>query len=282
LVPEAVAVFEENRPRPLEDEMGYSAIMFSIENGIARISLNRPDARNALNAELVAELTDAIGRIAASTEVKAVVITGEGQTFCSGVDLKFLQQSLAAHGGAPSGFGDKFSHMLFALQGISVPTIAVVEGYACAGGLEMMLSCDMAIASDDALLGDRHMKQDIVGQHSMWQLPHRIGLQKAMELAVTGRLLTGKEAESYGLVLRSVPQERLEAEVEALLAQLRDKSLPALKLAKRMLQGASVIALEEEALEYIRAERNRDTGAWADMQQGIDAFADKRKTEFRQ
>jgi enoyl-CoA hydratase/carnithine racemase len=256
--------------------MGYSSIKFSTEDQIARITLNRPEARNAVTPEVIADLMKAAEEIGDSPDIKALVITGEGESFCAGGDLKYLQQAMASDMNAAIEFGEKFRAAVTALAAIPVPTIAIVNGFTCAGGLELMLAFDMAIAAEDAQIGDQHLNRGMIGGPVMWQLPNRIGLQKAMELVSTGKRLTGKEAESYGLVLRAVPRDRLEDEVEGLLAHYRSKSQGVLKLAKKVLREAPAIRDEQEALKYIVAEWGKYAAAAVEMREGVDAFVEKR------
>jgi len=234
-----------------------NAVKFSIEDQVAWLTLNRPQTRNAINGEVLDELMRVTGEIAASSEVKAVVLSGEGEAFSAGADLKFLQQAMATDMKAAVEFGDRFCAAVMALTEVPVPTIAMVNGLALAGGIELMLACDIAIAAEDTRIGDQHTNIDVIGVPSMWQLPRRLGFQRAMELVATGKWLSGKEAEGCGLVLRAVPSDRLGEEVEALLAQLRPKSQGVLRLAKKVLRQTIDMPDEREALKRISAELNR-------------------------
>ncbi|MFC1943993.1 enoyl-CoA hydratase/isomerase family protein [Chloroflexota bacterium] len=237
--------------------MADNAVKFSIEDQVAWITLNRPQVRNAINGEVLDGLMRATGEIAASSEIKAMVLSGEGEAFSAGADLKFLYEAMATDMKSAQEFGDRFCATVMALTEVPVPTIAMVNGLALAGGIELMLACDIAIAAEEAKIGDQHTNIDVIGVPSMWQLPRRLGLQRAMELVVTGKHLSGKEAEGCGLVLRAVPRERLGEELEALLGQLRHKSQPLLKLAKRVLRNTIDMSDERAALHYIRTESGR-------------------------
>ena len=257
--------------------MGYSFIKLSRENQVGKIILNRPEAHNAIDPDLLSELTQATGELRDSPDIKALVMTGEGEAFCSGTDLKFLKKAMAGDQSQLREFGRNFSAALISLDEFPVPTIAVVNGFAFAGGIELMLTFDMIIAAEDAKIGDQHMNRGTIGGPVMWQLPHRIGLQKAMELVFTGKWLSGREAEKYGLVLRAVPKEKLEEEVESILVQLRNKSLPMLKLAKTILRQTSVIPNLPEALKFATAEWNKQQAAQTGLKQGIERFVDERE-----
>jgi enoyl-CoA hydratase len=250
--------------------MGYSFIKLSREDQVGKITLNRPEAHNAINPELLADLTQAIGELRDSPDIKAVVVTGEGEAFCSGTDLKFLQKAMAHDMSQVFEFGQRFAKMVEDLDEFPVPTIAMVNGFTFAGGIELMLSFDMIIAAEDAQIGDQHMNRGTIGGPVMWQLPHRIGLQKAMEVVLTGKWLSGKEAERYGIVLRAVPRERLEAEVADILAQLRNKSLP------------SVMTSLTEAVRYVTVEWGQHQAPQAGLKQGVAHFVDERETRPKQ
>lgn len=258
--------------------MQRTSTRLSIGNGVATLMLDRPTARNSFNMELATEMLASIKEIADSPDVKVVVIMGNGHTFSAGVDIKFLQHSLSS--GQPEAahkLGELFNQTVVDVGHLAIPTIAVVQGHAVGGGFELMLACDMVLAAENATIGDGHMKQNIVGHLSLWQMPRAIGLQRAVELGLTGRLLSGKEAQEYGLVLRSVPEEKLPEELERLVSQFRDKSLPALKLAKRMIRGALGMPSVEGALQYIEEEKDKDAAAWKDMEAGMKSFVDKGK-----
>jgi enoyl-CoA hydratase/carnithine racemase len=258
--------------------MGYSFIKLSRENQVGRIILNRPEAHNAINPELLAELTQAIRELRDSSDIKAVVVTGEGEAFCSGTDLKFLQKAMTGDMGLVFEFGRNFGTMVATLDEFPVPTIAMVNGFTFAGGIELMLACDMIIAAEDAKIGDQHMNRGTIGGPVMWQLPQRIGLQKAMEVVLTGKWLSGKEAERYGIVLRAVPRGRLEEELEAILAQLRNKSLSMLKLAKKVLRQASLMPNLTEAIKYVTAEWSEHQAPQTGLRQGVAHFVEQRET----
>ena len=193
--------------------MEYDTIRLSTEGPVATLTLNRPDALNAVSPRMVEELTHAVSEVEARGEVKALVIR----------DYPRL-----------AGFIEKVNAFLFRLENLPLPTIAVVQGYALAGGLELMLACDMVIASEDARIGDQHANYGLApGGGSTQRLPRKVGVQRAMEILLTGRWLSGKEAEGCGLVLRAVPAAQLEEELEKLLSGLRDKSRAGLACIKR-------------------------------------------------
>jgi len=259
--------------------MAYKTIRLEEKDRVARITLNRPEALNALSPELLEELEGALAEIRANPNLKAVVVTGEGRAFSAGADLKFIQSAFADISQFMT-YLQRFNRVMLALTELPIPTVAMVNGFAFAGGIELLLSCDMAIAAEDARIGDQHMNFGLVGGPVMWQLPNRIGYQRAMELVCSGKWLSGKEAAEYGIVLRAVPKDKLEAEVEALVNQLRNKSLPGLKVAKQVLRG-TVALPEREALEFIAANTTRYMALAEEPKEGVKAFVEKRQPVFK-
>ncbi|MCI0824169.1 MAG: enoyl-CoA hydratase/isomerase family protein [Chloroflexi bacterium] len=259
--------------------MEYTNIKLDKENAVATIRLNRPDALNALSPDLLDELSDAVSAVAEDQAIKAMVVRGEGRAFCAGADLTFFDTAF----GNPDEFSrylKRFNSCLFQLEELPVPVIAVVHGFALAGGLELMLACDLALAADDARIGDQHINFGLIpGGGSTQRLPRRIGMQRAMELLTTGRWLSGSEAAEWGLVLRAVAADDLDKELEALLAPLRIKSRPGLGWIKsvarrgRELPLVDGIALESQAfVQYMTTSDH--------PKQGIQAFKEKRQPEF--
>ena len=201
--------------------MEYQTVKLSVDGPAATVTLNRP---NALNPQLVEEMGQALDRVEGNEGLKALVIRGKGRAFCAGADLLFLEQAI---NDPPllKGYLQRLNDMLFRLEELSVPVIALVHGYCLAGGLELMLACDMTIAAADTRIGDQHANFGLMpGGRSTQHFPRKLGRQWAMELMLTGRRLSGAEAAQRGLVLRAPPPSCLESELESLLAELRDKS----------------------------------------------------------
>jgi enoyl-CoA hydratase/carnithine racemase len=257
----------------------YTNIKLERENRAATIRLNRPDALNALSMELLEEFSHAVCSIEQDESLKALVIRGEGRAFCAGADLMFFDSShedLARL----NPYVQRLNGCLFQLEELPIPTIAVVHGFALAGGLELALACDLAIAAANARLGDQHANFGLIpGGGSTQRLPRRIGMQRAMELLTTGRWLSGAEAADWGLVLRAVPADALDEELEKLLASLRDKSRTGLGWIKSITQRGKDLPLKDGvALEGSAFVQYFATSShpW----EGIKVFKEKRKPEF--
>ena len=259
--------------------MEYSNITLSAGDRVATVRLNRPDALNALNPQLLAELAHAAAAVAADQSVKALVVRGEGRGFCAGADLRYFDQVFADLALLPEYVRD-LNGALFALESLPIPTIALVHGYALAGGLELMMACDMAIVAEDARIGDQHANFGLIpGGGSTQRLPRRVGMPRAMELLTTGRWLSGTEAVAWGLALRAAPAELLEAELETLLAGLRAKSRVGLGLMKSLARSSQDLPLRDGvALEGATFTHLFATSPHP--REGIRAFLEKRQPEF--
>ncbi len=259
--------------------MEYTNIKLEKENRVATIRLNRPDALNALSPEVLAELSFGVAEAGNDESIKVLVIRGEGRAFCAGADLTYFQTTIEEPALMP-GYLAQINDTLCQIEGLPIPVIAVVHGFALAGGLELMMACDMALVADDARIGDQHVNVGLMpGGGSTQRLPRRVGLQRAMELLTTGRWLSGAEAAEWGLALRSVPAEGLDEELEKLLEPLRTKSREGLSLIKSVTlrgMGLSIddgVALESHAfVQYMTTSPH--------PAQGIKAFKEKRQPEF--
>jgi enoyl-CoA hydratase/carnithine racemase len=257
----------------------YTNIKLEKDNAAATIRLNRPDALNALSMELLEEFSHAVSNIGQDESIKALVIRGEGRAFCAGADLLFFD-SVREDLARLNPYVQRLNGCLFQLEELPIPTIALVHGFALAGGLELVLACDMAIAAANARLGDQHANFGLIpGGGSTQRLPRRIGMQRAMELLTTGRWLSGAEAADWGLVLRAVPADTLNEELEKLLASLRGKSRTGLGWTKSVTQRGKDLPLKDGvALEGSAFVQYFATSShpW----EGIKAFKEKRQPEF--
>ncbi len=259
--------------------MEYSNIKLEIFDSVATIILNRPDALNALSMELLREFSQAVAAAGADETVKALVIRGEGRAFCAGADLLFFDTVFEDISRLPP-YVQLLNQCLFQLEDLPVPTIAMIHGFALAGGLELALACDMALAADDARIGDQHANFGLIpGGGSTQRLPRRIGMQRAFELLTTGRWLAGTEAAEWGLVLRAAPLDSLEAELETLLSQLRGKSRTGLGWIKNITRQGNDLpqsaGIAQEGMAFVQY-----FATSPHPREGIRAFKEKRQPSF--
>jgi enoyl-CoA hydratase len=253
---------------------GHSTVQYVHRDSIAYITLNRPEAMNALNHALIADLDHALDRVRDDETVKAAVITGAGErAFCAGADLKQLHgENMMQDAGRHLRFTAKLRDLFVKVTLTPVPVIAVIRGYALAGGLELALSCDLILCSDDAQIGDEHANRFLIaGAGGTQRLPRKIGMPRALELLFTGRRLTGPEAVAYGLALRSYPPAELDAAVQELVASLRGKSRTGLGLTKEVVRRGHELPLRE-ALDLERLTVQEYFSCYPDAAGGVSAF----------
>ena len=259
--------------------MGYKAILVEKKGGIAKITLNRPDAMNGLDDQMLLDMEAALIDFESDGAVRVVVVTGAGRAFCAGADLKY-QKTIIGHVDRVWAFTRKAQQVMNMFEQLSKPVIAAVNGYAVAGGLEIMMCCDLAIAADSAKLGDGHANYGVVpGGGSSQRLPRTIGVKKAKELLYTGGFVQGQEAVDIGLVNKVVPADKLDEAVIEMASKISDKAPLALKAVKNLVnQGLQTDLYTGLELECQANVLNTTT---EDYNEGLAAFKEKRKPEFK-
>ena len=256
-----------------------SDILLTVEDGVAQVCLNRPEALNSLSPAMVDELDDVLAGVEADATVKALVLSGAGRAFCTGADLKAVLE-LFERWPDYVAYLYRLTDVCRRLERLPIPTIARVHGYALAGGLELMLCCDIAIAAEEARIGDQHSNVGLIaGAGGIPRLVRRVGRQTALEILYTGRWLSGREAEALRLVLRAVPESDLDGAVEELTAQLRNKSRHAAAYLKRVVLANEDVSLES-ALNEERAALLEYFSTSDDPREGIASFVEKRPPRF--
>lgn len=246
------------------------------------ITLDRPDALNGLTLELLADLRAVCDRIEADTSIRAAVITGSGRAFSVGADIELLKRAFDPDDRAAlHGFVDAINGTLLRIESLPVPVVAAVNGLARAGGFELLLACDMAIAADSARIGDVHSSFGMMpGGGSTHRLPRLIGPMRATELIMTSRWLDGAEAAELGLVLRAVPRADLRDAVHQLLADLVDKPRGVLGAIKGAMAGA--VGLEPVAASAVeRRAFLAYLDTVPDAREGFRAYLEEREPSWR-
>ena len=231
--------------------MSFEAIRFAVEDGIATVTLHRPEKLNAYTSAMGEELCAAFDRAREDASVRAVILTGAGRGFCAGVDLEHLKalhegRSLAA-GGAPR-LGEERFLRTFPLELLEYPkpVIAAVNGPAIGVGVTMILPCDVRLAADTAKLGLTFAKLGILpGLGSTHLLPRLVGMGRAQELVLTARVILAPEAAEIGLVNRAVPADSLASEARALARQMAECPPATLAAAKRALHFGAGATMEQ-------------------------------------
>lgn len=255
-------------------------VEYELTDGVARITLNRPAHRNCLDIELIEQWQSVLDDIDDEPEVKVVTLRGAGGNFSAGADLSmFLEAIDAGDRDRIQRFIDGIHEVTLTLERLSVPTLAVIEGYALAGGIEVLLACDLRVAATDATIGDQHANYGLVaGGGGTQRLIRQIDTCRANELMYTGRHISGKTAAEWGLVNRAEPAESLDEAVAELEAKLTSKSRQAAELTKDLMHRGQQLD-KEAALDLER--RSVVEHYFSDEgRKGFSAFDDGRTPEF--
>ncbi len=256
--------------------MAYETIIVETRDHVGLIRLNRPEALNALNAELVEELGEALARFDADDAIGAIVLTGSEKAFAAGADIKEMQGKSFVEA-----FREDFiTRNWEAAARTRKPVIAAVAGYALGGGCELAMMCDFILCADNAKFGQPEINLGVMpGAGGTQRLTRFVGKSKAMEMNLTGRFMDAAEAERSGLVSRVVPADSLVDEAVATAAKIAEKSLLAVMATKEAVNRAYETTLSEG----VRFERRMFHALFAteDQKEGMEAFIDKRQPQFK-
>ena len=202
-----------------------NVLEYEVNNGVATLWMNRPHIKNCISWEMLMRLDECCKAAEADDNVKMIVVRGRNNTFCSGFDLNMVESDYLSRPRAPLEMVSKISKVYSGFNDVTKPTLAVVEGFCTAGGFELMISCDFAIASDDAKIGDFHINRGMTGGGGpMYRLPRIIGMRRAKELMMSGKLISGKKAAEWNLINESAPAAELDKAVETFIAPFKDQS----------------------------------------------------------
>lgn len=229
--------------------MDYSTIIYEKKGKIAKITLNRPQALNAMSNVMMDELCQAVEEIAGDVEIDVMIITGAGRGFCAGRDLKEALRFDEVPTAKPM--------IMEKLRKLTIPTICAVNGHAVTGGLELAISCDIIIASEKAVFADTHARAGLVPGGGMSQiLPRLVGPNRAKEISFTGRYISAQDACQIGLVNRVVPHDQLMEAAENMANDILGCHQKALRKGKALIEKGLTIGLEAgleiESLERLR------------------------------
>ena len=252
----------------------FKNIVYESADGVARIVINKPPL-NVLNVESLSELGMALERAKNDAEVKVVIITGAGdKSFCAGVDVK---DHFPDRIDTTLGVFNRVFHLLIALD---KPVVAVVNGYALGGGMELASACDMIIASEKAQFGQPEISVGAIPTVATALLPKLVGRKKAFELILTGNVIGAAEAKQIGLVNHVVPPEKLEEATEELVNKLKEKSPVVLRLA-RMATYQGLDLDFKKALDNVTGIYLNLLMRTEDAVEGLKAFLEKRKPQWK-
>ena len=258
--------------------MGYQTLLFEIKDGVALITINRPDKLNALNNQVVDELADAAERVATEDAIKGAILTGAGpKAFVAGADIGDLAKQGPFDGKARARRGQA---MLRRFETGGKPVIAAVNGYALGGGCELAMACHLRIASDAAKFGQPEVKLGITpGYGGTQRLPRLVGKGNALRLILTGDMIDAHEAHRIGLVNEVVPAADLLATAERTLRGILAMGPLAVRLALEAVDQGLEMTLDEGLL--LEANHFGLLAATEDMKEGLTAFLEKRPPRFR-
>ena len=256
--------------------MAYETIIVDVENHVALITLNRPDALNALNAQLLGELADAMTAGQANDKVRCIVLTGSEKAFAAGADIAMMREMT---------FVEAFTTDLFTpetdqILRVRKPIIAAVSGYALGGGAELAMMCDFIICSETAKFGQPEINLGVMaGIGGTQRLTRFVGKSKAMDMNLTGRFMDADEAERSGLVSRVVPVKRLIEEALGAAQKISEKSILSTMAVKESVNRSYEVSLNEGLLFERRV--FHALFATEDQSEGMSAFLEKREAQFR-
>src|SRR5688500_13406868 len=264
--------------------MPFTEVLYELEDGVLTVTLNRPAKLNALTRTMLRELIDALDRADADDAVRAVIVTGAGRAFCAGADLSGGGQTFdraARRGEAPGEHRDGGGRVSLRIFDMKKPVIAAINGPAVGFGITMTLPMDIRIASTSARIGFVFTRRGVVPEAcSTWFLPRLVGMARAAEWVLTGRVFSAEEALQGGLVSRAVPPERLLPTARALAAEIAENTSAISVALSRQLMWRLLGA--DHPMEAHRLDsRCMDwTGRAADAYEGVSAFLAKRPAHF--
>ncbi len=251
-------------------------VLFEVKDRICFLTLNRPEKRNALNAEMVSDIKSLLTKAEADVNVKVIVLKANGDVFCSGADLESLQQLQKNSYEENLKDSNHLKELFFQIYTLKKVVIAQVQGHALAGGCGLATVCDFVFATPKAKMGYTEVRIGFVPAIVMIFLLRKVGEQKAKQLLLSGELISGEDTLKFGLVNTLVSEEQLSEEVILFCARLiQDNSIQSMEITKQMIAQSQSMTLGE-GLDYA-AEMNARARGTDDCKRGIGAFLNKEK-----
>jgi 2-(1,2-epoxy-1,2-dihydrophenyl)acetyl-CoA isomerase len=261
--------------------MAFNNILYSVESGVACITLNRPSKLNSLDDETMRELHAAVSQVEADRSVRVLVLAGSGRAFCAGQDL--ADPVMQTVDGKLPDIGDlverHFKPLVMKLQNLRVPTMAAVNGLAAGGGASIALACDFVVAARSAYFLQAFSRIGLTPDTgSTWFLTRSVGTARARGLSMLARKLPARQAEEWGLIWQSVEDEQFSETIDALAAELAQMPTKALVRTRQLVQAAGSHTLEQQL--SMEAGFIREMGWSNDYREGLSAFVEKRPARF--
>ncbi len=261
-------------------QMAEPHVLYEVQNLVALITLNRPEAKNAFSPEMIRLYREYLETAKADDDVRVIVVTGNGDTFCSGGDIRDMAEGRLKSWDMKRFLWEGVHRIIFTLEDLDKPVIAAINGAAMGAGLDMALMCDLRVASERSKLAESYISLGLVpGDGGAYFLPRLVGLSKALELLFTGDVMTAQEALSLGIVNRVVPHEHLIKETMQLAGKIAQKPPIALRMMKRAVYQAQTSTLPSH-LDYISSQVAL-LSETEDHAEAALAFLEKRKPIFR-
>ncbi|MFZ6769244.1 2-(1,2-epoxy-1,2-dihydrophenyl)acetyl-CoA isomerase PaaG [Undibacterium sp. Di26W] len=264
--------------------MDYSHILFHISDGIAHLTLNRPEKLNSFNVAMHLEIQDALARLRADTSVRVMVLTGAGRGFCAGQDLsdRAVKGDNAADG-APPDLGASvekyYAPLVLALRALPMPVICAVNGVAAGAGANLPLACDIVLAARSASFVEVFCKLGLIPDTGgTYFLPRALGTARAMGAAMLGGKISAEQAEQWGLIWKCVDDDQLQAETMALARHFASAPTKGLALTKQAIYASPQHTLEQQLV--LETSMMRELGQSQDYREGVAAFVEKRAPKF--
>jgi len=258
--------------------MSYETIIYSKEENIAIIRFNRPKVLNAINPTVVAEMKDALEKVASDKSIKVLILTGEGdKAFVAGADIASMKDYTPLEG---KFFSRQGQELLFQLESLSIPVIACVNGFALGGGTEISMACDFIYAADSAKFGQPEINLGVIpGFGGTQRLSRLVGKSMAKELCMTGVMISAQEAKDIGLVNKVFPKESLWEETMKVAKLLASKGKVSIRAVKESIERGCDQDLRTGC--YMESDAFGMCMASADAREGMEAFLEKRKAKFK-
>ncbi|HJW27481.1 MAG TPA: 2-(1,2-epoxy-1,2-dihydrophenyl)acetyl-CoA isomerase PaaG [Rhodocyclaceae bacterium] len=261
--------------------MNFETISFSVDGGVARLTLNRPDKLNSFTGEMHQELRTALDRVQEDKSIRVLVLTGAGRAFCAGQDL--ADSAMRMVDGKMPDLGNvverNYKPLVLRLQNLRVPTIAAVNGIAAGAGASVALACDLVVATKSASFLQAFSKIGLVPDTGgTWFLPQRVGMARAMGLALLADKLPAEKAAEWGLIWQCIDDAEFAAAVDALARQLAAMPTKALVRTRQAMHAAAGHTLEQQL--SMEGGFMRELGWSPDYAEGVKAFMEKRAPNF--
>ncbi|BBB29699.1 2-(1,2-epoxy-1,2-dihydrophenyl)acetyl-CoA isomerase PaaG [Neptunomonas japonica] len=261
--------------------MSYETIEFAISEGVAVLTLNRPDSLNSFNAQMHSEVRSALKEVKKDSSVRCLLLTGNGRGFCAGQDLG--DRNVAPGSEAPNlgeSIEKNYSPMLRTIRSLEMPVICAVNGVAAGAGANIAFACDIVLAAKSASFIQAFCKIGLIPDcGGTWTLPRLVGPARAMALSLLGDKISAEQAEQWGMIWKSVENESLKSEAMAMAQHFATQPTKGLALIKRAIQASATNTFDEQ----LDLERDLQTlaGRTEDYREGVSAFIAKRKPDFK-